>query len=243
MNNLLKTKIFIFILLAQSQIIYGQIDSLGLKKNKLPVAKEKLGDEAFAGVSNVLGHRTLQRRNGIFGSELGIRADETPLWTMSYEVGYRLKMKDRFSLEFGLEFNRIGMKYRTPVDSSFVGYDSQIQGFTTPIRGNIQWGEDFIFTVGLGAAPRMLMSSRYTTIEKDNFGKENRSSVSSTNGFNSFNVDAIFNLGFRWNFGENLGLYFIPEFRYGLLDTYQKQNPYVEHTYGLFVRWGLQYLL
>jgi hypothetical protein len=53
----------------------------------------------------------------------------------------------------------------------------------------------------------------------------------------------VANLGVRWNLGRNLGVYFIPEFRYGLLDTYQKQTPHVQHMYGLYLRWGLQWLM
>ncbi len=218
----------------------AQTDSIQAQKR---MDKPKSGDELYVGLSNVYGFRTMKQRDNLFGQALGIKADEIPMWTMSYDLGYRIKMQERFSLEFGIEFNQIGFQYRTLQDSSFVGYDFKIQGFTTPLRGNLQWGKDLIFNLGAGIAPRMLMNSRFTTIEKDSFGKEQRNTLSKTDGFTSFNLDLLINAGLRWNFAEHIGLYFIPEFRYGLFDVYQKQSPQVVHTYGLFLRWGLQWQL
>jgi len=227
---------------------FAQNDSISLPTPAQKPEREKFGDEIFAGISNVYGFRTLQVREGLFAQELGIRADEQALWTVSFELGYRVKMSQRLMLEFGMEYNQMGMQYRTPNDSIFVGYNRKKQGFSAPIRLSFQPfvlgnGEDFMFHIGGGFAPRMFTASRYTTIELNDFGQEEETTLKQTSGYNYFNVDVLFNAGFRWNFSHSIGLYFIPEFRYGLLDTYDKQRPYIQHNYGLFLRWGIHWIL
>jgi hypothetical protein len=89
----------------------------------------------------------------------------------------------------------------------------------------------------------MFVTTRYTQVVKDEFDKEIETTEKLKDNYNYFNIDVVANLGVRWNLGRNLGVYFIPEFRYGLLDTYQKQTPHVQHMYGLYLRWGLQWLM
>lgn len=222
--------------------VYAQ-SSEPIEQEKSP--KEKLGEEMFGGISHVWGYRSLKVREGLFGKPLGIRAHETPLWTTSFELGYRAKMTDKIMLEIGMEFNQWGLQYRTPFDSLFVGYNRVNRGFTAPVRlifQPLRISDDFIIQFGIGGAPRMFMSSQLTTLSLDNFGKEEETVTKERNGFNSFNIDFIANLGFRWNLGRNMGVYFVPEFRYGLLDSMEKQSAHVQHNYGLFLRWGVQWL-
>jgi len=232
----------------QIMVSLAQNDTLSNVSEPKNAEKVKFGDEIFAGLSNVYGYRTLNVREGLFAQELGIREDEQALWTMSFELGYRVKMNERLMLEFGAEYNQIGMQYRTSIDTTFIGYNRKKQGFTAPVRLVFQpfvlgSGEDLLFHIGGGFAPRMFAASRYTTIELNDFGQEEEATIKQTDGFNYFNVDVLLNAGFRWNFSNNIGLYFIPEFRYGLFDTYSKQRPYIQHNYGVFLRWGVQWLL
>jgi hypothetical protein len=231
-------------------IIYGsafsQLDSISKNANRNKQHKEKHGDAIFGGISNVYGYRTLKVREGLFAQPLGVRADERALWTSSFELGCRVEMYEKFSLEFGMEFNRMGLQYRTPTDSVFVGYNQVIRGLTSPVRCVFQplkFGENFLIQFGAGAAPRMFMASKLTEIRLNSLGQEEEFVTIEKNGFNYFNVDVLTNIGFRWNFGESLGLYIIPEFRYGLLDSYDKQHPYIQHNYALYLRWGLHYIL
>ena len=228
--------------------VFSQNDSLKQVSLETTTEKEKFGDEIYAGISHVYGYRTLKIREGLFAQPLGIREDEEAHWTMSFELGYRVKMTERFRLCFGMEFNQIGMQYRTPNDSVFVGYNIVKQGIATPIRTIFQplmFGtqDDFMIQIGVGVAPKMFIASKYTTIELNNFGQEEETVSTEKNGYNYFNVDALVNAGFRWNISNTIGLYFTPELRYGLLDTYDKQRPYVQRNYGLFLRWGLYWQL
>lgn len=229
-----------------SSLAFSQQDSIVNGAIQDKQRKEKHGDEIFGGISHVYSYRTLKVREGLFAQPLGVRAEEKALWTSSLELGTRVKMNEKFMLEFGMEFNRMGLQYRTPTDSVFVGYNQVIRGLTSPIRCVFQpltLGGNLVIQLGVGAAPRMFMASKFTTIQLNSFGQEEEIVTIEKNGFNYFNVDVLTNVGFRWNFGESLGLYFIPEFRYGLLDTYDKQRPYIQHNYALYLRWGLQFLL
>jgi hypothetical protein len=152
-------------------------------------------------------------------------------------------MLEHFLFEFGMEYNQIGMQYRTSEDTTFIGYERKKQGIVAPIRGTFQWGDDFKIQLGGGFAPRMFTASKYKTIVLNDFGQEEETIVKQTDGYNYFNVDVLLNVGFRWNLSQNFGLYFLPEFRYSFLDTYNKQQPYVQHNYGLFLRWGIHLLI
>lgn len=227
---------------------FSQTDSIKQITPSSSEEKEKFGDEIYAGISHVYGYRSLKVREGLFAQPLGIRENEEAHWTVSFELGYRVKMTERFSLCFGMEFNQIGMQYRTPNDSVFVGYNIVKQGIATPIRTIFQpvtlgSNNDFIIQLGLGVAPKMFIASKYTEIELNNFGQEEETVTIKKNGYNYFNVDALFNAGFRWNISNTIGLYFTPELRYALLDTYDKQRPYIQRNYGLFLRWGLYWQL
>lgn len=248
MINPKKATAFLLLFCSYSFLTIAQNDSLKNESLENSKNREKQGDEFFIGISRVMSYRILKNRGNIFGQELGIRADEKPLWTYSFELGYRVKTNERTSLEFGVEYFQMGLQYRTPNDTAFVGYDRKIQGFSTPIRlvvkpFSLGSNGDFKVLASVGIMPKMLMAAKYTDITQNEFGKEERTISKETNSYNLFNFDALVNLGFQWNFGENLGLFFLPEFRFQLLDSYMKQTPYIQRYYGLFLRTGIHWNL
>lgn len=218
-------------------------DSLKTFYNRKGKLIQKTDDEVFIGISNVWGSRTLQERDNLFGDSLGIRENETPLWTSSFEFGYRASVNPWMMAEFGIEFNQIGVQYVSPEEDEFLRYQRVKRSLSVPIRAVFQWGDRFLLQGGVGVAPKMFLSSLYTEVTKNQFGFEEETTEKLKDNYNYFNIDVIANLGVRWNLGRNLGVYFIPEFRYSLLDTYQKQTPHVQHLYGVYLRWGVQWLL
>lgn len=218
-------------------------DSTILFTNSKGKEIKKTGDEFFVGTSNVLGYRTLAVRQGLFGEPLGFRENERTLWTRSFELGYRVLMNKTLMMELGAEYNQIGFQYTSGETDSFLLYKKVKQYITVPIKAVFQWGNTFVIQGSVGLAPKMFLASQFTSIVKDEFDKEIETKQTIKDDYNYFNVDAIVNFGVRWNLSRNIGLYFVPEFRYGLLDTYQKQQPHVQHNYGLYVRWGLHWLM
>jgi hypothetical protein len=218
-------------------------DSLKTFYNRKGKLVQKTDDEVFFGMSNVWGNRTLKERANLFGDSLGIRENEIPLWTRSFELGYRSSVNRWMMVEFGVEFNQIGVQYVSTEEDDFLRYQRVKRSIALPMRAVFQWGDRFLIQGALGFAPKMFLSSQYTEIIKNQFDMEEETVVKLKDNYNYFNIDVIANLGIRWNLGRNLGVYFLPEFRYGLLDTYQKQTPHVQHLYGVYLRWGLQWLI
>ena len=218
-------------------------DSLRTFYNRKGKLVQKTDDEFFFGMSHVNGFRTLDERPTVFGDSLGIREQEIPLWTMSFEFGLRSSANRWLMIEFGVEYNQIGFQYKSEEGETFLTYRKVKQHLTLPFRAVFQYGDRFLIQGALGVAPKMFVSTRYTQVVKDEFDKEIETTEKLKDNYNYFNIDVVANLGVRWNLGRNLGVYFIPEFRYGLLDTYQKQTPHVQHMYGLYLRWGLQWLM
>jgi hypothetical protein len=218
-------------------------DSLKTFYNRKGKLIQKTDDELFLGMSQVYGNRTLKERDNLFGDSLGIRENEIPLWTRSFEFGYRSSVNRWMMVEFGVEYNQIGIQYQSPEGADFLKYERMKRYLSVPFRAVFQWGNRFLIQGSVGIAPKMFMSTRYKTVVKNNFDKEEETVVKLKDNYTYFNMDVVANLGVRWNLGRNLGVYFIPEFRYGLLDTYKNQTPHVQHLYGLYLRWGLQWLL
>jgi hypothetical protein len=218
-------------------------DSLKTFYNRKGKLVQKTDDEVFFGMSNVWGNRTLKERDNLFGDSLGIRANEIPLWTRSFEFGYRASVNSWMMVEFGFEYNQIGVQYVSPDNEDFLRYQRVKRSLAVPVRAAFQWGDRFLIQGSLGLAPKMFLSSKYTEVIKNQFDMEEETVVKLKDNYNYFNIDVLANLGIRWNLGRNLGVYFLPEFRYGLMDTYQKQTPHVQHLYGLYLRWGVQWLL
>lgn len=218
-------------------------DSLRMFYNRKGKLVQKTDDEVYFGMSHVFGFRTIKEREGLFGSPLGVREDEIPLWTRSFELGFRTSMSSWMMMEIGVEFNQIGLQYQSPENEEFFAYKRIKRHLSVPFRAVFQWGDRFLIQGALGVAPKMFLSTRYTSIVKNEFDKEVETTEKFKDGYTYFNVDVLANLGVRWNLGRNVGVYFIPEFRYGLLDVYQKQKPHVQHLYGVYLRWGVQWLM
>lgn len=226
---------------AANQIVIT--DSLRTFYNRKGKLVQKTDDEVFFGMSHVNGFRTLEERPTIFGDSLGIRAEEIPMWTRSFEFGLRASANRWLMIEFGVEYNQIGFQYKSAEGETFLTYQKVKHHLTLPFRAVFQYGDRFLIQGALGLAPKMFLSTRYTEVVKDAFDKEIETTSKLKDNYNYFNLDVVANLGVRWNLGRNLGVYFIPEFRYGLLDTYQKQTPHVQHMYGVYLRWGVQWLM
>ena len=226
---------------------FSQVDSLSAIATKPSIdtlkPKVKTGQEFFLGASNTFGFRVLSERDNIFGGPLGLRASEDPHWTWSFELGSRNTLSKNFGLSIGMGFTQIGMKYTNDMDSSYLGYRTVNRYISLPFRLFYQRGEDFVIQAGVGLQPRLFISSRQTEINLDDFGQEVETKTKITNGFNTIALDASVHIGFRWNAMENMGLYFIPEFRYGLLDEFDRQQPHVQRSYGLVLRWGLHWVI
>jgi hypothetical protein len=241
-----KTTFLLTILMFFLNVAFSQSDSIKPKdvsKADSIKTKVKTGQEFYIGASNGLGYRTLNERDGLFGAALGIREKERAHWTYSFELGARMPMGKNFGLAVGMEFIQIGVRYTHDTDSSFLGYRTVNRYLSLPIKAFYQSGEDFIIQAGLGLQPRFFLSSGYTEINLNDFGQEVETTTKTTNGFNTIALNASVHLGFRWHVMENIGLYFIPEFRYGLFDELDKQQPHVQRSYGLVLRWGLHWVI
>lgn len=241
-----KTTFLITILGFFVNAVFSQSDSIKPLENFIKDSinhKIKTGQEFYFGASNGLGYRALKERTGLFGKPLGLREKEDPDWSWSFELGARMPFGKNFGLSIGMELTQIGVRYTHDTDSSFVGYRTVNQYLSMPVKAFYQTGENFVIQAGLGLQPRFFLASQYTEINLNDFSQEVETKTKISTGFNSMNLNASIHLGFRWNLMENIGVYFIPEYRYGLVDELDKQAPHVQRSYGLVLRWGLHWVI
>lgn len=220
------------------QVNETTIDTTILKKTRT-----KFGGEVYVGASNVLGNRVLLEREGLFGAPLGLREDESSYWTWSFDFGVRMPLYKSFGLDLGMSFVQIGNSNTAESVGPLVMYRNIYQYLAMPMSGFFQFGEDFLVQVGAGFQPRFFMGGKYIETSLNEFNKEIETTTKLNNGYNSLALDVNAHLGFRWNVMENIGVYFIPEFGYNLLDEFNNQQPHVQRSYGLFLKWGLHWQL
>ena len=206
-------------------------------------SRPKSGGEVYVGASNVLGNRVLLEREGLFGAPLGVRADESSYWTWSFDLGVRMPLYKNFGLDLGMSFIQIGNSNTAESISPLIMYRHVYQYLALPVSGFFQFGDDFLIQVGGGFQPRFFMGGKYIESSLSEFNKEIETTAKLNNGYNSLALDLNAHFGFRWNVMENIGVYFIPEFGYNLLDEFNNQQPHVQRSYGFFFKWGLHWQL
>ncbi len=219
----------------------GDTDSMMVYTNKKGKLIRKSGDELYFGFTPGFANRTLKENPGLFSAPIGERENETGGWFYSFHIGYRTNLHKHIVLDLGVEFNRNGEFYETGGDSVYT-YKNTYHYIGIPLNLAFQYGDRFKLHVGAGVVPKMFLS-QVTNEERENeFGTTEAIRTKYKDNFNFFNIDAVVSLGFRWNFSRNVGIYAIPEMRWQLANTYQKQWPYVHKSYVFGIKAGVSVL-
>jgi hypothetical protein len=237
-----------------SQIVSGEKDQKvkNEKKNVMQKAGQKPARELDNQTSIYFNtnwsntFRSLKSSGGLFGEEVGKRADEKSANFWSFGIGIRSELSKHFRFSIGLDYLQNGEKYSFNGTDSTFKYTTSYRYVAMPLVLDFVHGADLKFNIGVGIAPQMLM--RYKQQQDwinsvDAKGAYTDKVKGTDQRFNQMIVSAVFRAGVNYKYGEFWSMYFIPEARFQIPNTYGKNAPYVQKAMAIGFNLGLTYQL
>lgn len=245
--------ILLFILICISCNVYAQIDlseqaekqkKEAKKKNKGP--KEKDGSTSIYLSSNFsYSTRMLKENEGLYAEPLGVRADETMTGVWSFSLGIQNSINKNLFWDGGIGYYQYGEADEYARTDTTFNLRRSYHSLALPLRinGNFGW-ENIRLTVGVGLLPQMFLKQQENLeIEKVSTKNITEEKTSSKNGFNSFQISALFNVGIDFKLSKSLTFYLQPEVRIQLNSTYDKYQAYIHKGRAFGLNFGFKYLL
>lgn len=186
--------------------------------------------------------RTLQENTGLFGKELGERANEYALNTWSYGIGFRSRINEYLAWEGGMAYLSNGEGYRFEDTDTIFEYTNKYNYIAMPVKLNFLYGKDFGFIASAGVIPQMFISVKHTEHWRDSGNSTGNVEEIHKNGYNSFVASAVFNVGGFVRFNKKWVLGFIPEYRFQFINSYKSTDPYLHYgrALGFNISLGMQ---
>lgn len=254
-NNVKLMKKFHLLLIVFSSLFISPIYSQIITENEAISSAEKAKKnpavqdfsapytQLYFGAVIGFSSRELIENEGLFQKPLNERVNETAYTTLSYQFGFNHYLSKHFYLDAGLSFLKNGEQYNfTGTDSTFA-YQSTYNYIAMPIHFNYVVGGKLKFHFGLGLTPQMFLKhnqeQQWTTAT--NSSKTN--SISTKSNYNNFIISSTIQAGIKYQFKKQIGIYFLPEFRYQLNSTYLNTNAHKHFARVFGLQFGLTYNL
>lgn len=212
-------------------------DTTGRKKNESTTA-------AYLVTNWSKSYRLLERNGDVYGDTLGIRADEKNVTTWSFGIGMQSQINKHLMWDGGISLLRNGESYSyAPAANlnSDTTYSSQTyySYISMPVRINYTIGKDIKLYAGVGLIPQMFTGYRQEQQWTTTTNAKVEETIKTKNGYNSFVLSSVFNLGLIINFQNNWSLMISPEVRIQLTSSYQKLDGFVHKGRAYGVTFGL----
>ena len=207
-------------------------DTIGLKKKESTTA-------AYLVTNWSKSYRLLEKNGDIYGDTLGIRTDEKNLTTWSFGIGMQSQINKHVMWDGGIALLRNGESY------SFTGSDSTFASQTyysyisMPVRINYTIGKEIKFYVGAGFIPQMFTGYRQEQQWTTSLDAKVEETIKTKNGYNSFVLSSVFNVGIILSFQNNWSLIVSPEARIQLNSSYEKLNGFIHKGRAFGITFGL----
>jgi hypothetical protein len=234
---------------AISQILIGEPTSTSKKEEKKQVEtakvdtiskKRKESTTAAYLVSNCSkSYRLLEKNGDIYGDTLGVRADEKNLTTWSFGIGMQSQINKHLMWDGGIALLRNGESYSYSATDSSFSSQTYYSYISMPVRINYTIGKDIKLYAGVGLIPQMFTGYRQEQQWTTSTNAKVEETLKTKNGYNSFVLSSVFNLGLIINFQNNWSLMVSPEARIQLTSSYQKLDGFVHKGRAYGVTFGL----
>ena len=167
------------------------------------------------------------------------RANEIGLNTWSFGLGFQNEFAKHFMWDGGISFMRNGESYSFLGTDTAYSYQTTYSYITMPLRVNYVYGKDFKFYAGAGLIPQMFMGYKQERQWTRADNSDETETIKSKNGYNSFVISAVMNVGMMVNFNNGWSLLVSPEARFQLNSSYMKQDAYIHKGRAYGVTFGL----
>jgi len=232
-----KIAFIVSIILLSNSLLFGQ-DTLSILE---PKSESTTSFYFITNWSNTF--RRLEENDGVFGDSLGARADETPYNLWSFGIGYRSMLTKYLMFEGGMSIMRNGEQYSfTDTDTSNI-YKAEYTYVAMPLKLNYTYGRRLKVIVGGGVVPQMLLGFK-KNIEWEATDKTKGSEeVKIKEGYNTFVISAVVNLGIEYEVSAKSSVLFVPEYKTQLNSSFGKIDSYKHFGRSIGFNIGLTYKL
>lgn len=237
-------------LTSHAQIETGKVGGEKLSKPKKVKAEVKEKTEIenpntilYLGGGMGTAFRNLTVNDGLFGKPLGERANETSIIVPSFTVGVKTNLVKNVFLDLGVSFTKSGEQYAFKAQDSAYNYKSSYSYFAIPIKLQYIYGNKWKLIAGVGLQPQIFTGFKKEITWTNSNKKTGEQTLTKKDDINFFSISALANLGVSWQFRKNTSIFFLPEVRYDLSDTYMKQAAYDRKGFFIGGQIGLSIVL
>lgn len=187
--------------------------------------------------------RKLVENDAPFGDTLGNRVFEGKLNRWSYGVGFRSRINQYLSWEGGISLLRNGESYLYEAADTMYSYNTTYMYIGMPVKIMFTYGQQIRVYAGGGILPQMFVQYRQDQEWLTTLDYREKNTFTTNNGYNSFVFSLVFNAGVQMDITKNMAMYVMPEFRYQLTSSYEKQADFKHYGRALGLNLGLTYKL
>lgn len=180
---------------------------------------------------------------GIFADSLGTRADETSLNAWSFGIGIRDRILPYLSWEGGLTYFQNGESYLYEQADTTHSYTSTYRYIGMPVKAYYTYGNNIKFYAGGGLIPQMFIKYEQDRRWVNSVNTETTETFSTQNGYRSFVLSAVANIGVQVNMGRKVSVLFMPEYRIQLISSNVESSPHSHFARAIGFNMGLTYKL
>lgn len=213
------------------------------EKEDKEVKVDNRNNEAFFLANWSSTSRKLLENEAPFGDTLGNRANEGNLNRWSYGVGIRSRLNEYLSWEGGISLLRNGESYLYEATDTMYSYNTTYMYIGMPIKVMFTYGGNFRLYAGAGVIPAIFVQYRQDQEWLTTLDYREKNTFKTNNGYNSFAFSLVFNAGFQFDITQNMALFVMPEYRYQLTSSYEKQDDFKHYGRALGLNLGLTYKL
>lgn len=179
--------------------------------------------------------------NGIYADPLGARADESFLNTWSFGIGIKQRVHEYLTWEGGITYLQNGETYLFEGPDTLHSYQTTYSYISMPIKAYFTFGRTVRFYAGGGLVPKMFLNYKQDRVWVDAVNNETTEEFKTQNGFNSFALSAVANIGVQLNLGKKISVLFMPEYRFQLSTSNEKSDSYKHFNRAFGFNMGLTY--
>lgn len=188
-------------------------------------------------------YRRLEENEGLFGDSLGVRADETPYNRWSFGIGVRSMLTDQIMFEGGISYMRNGEQYSfEESDTSYI-YTSQYSYIAMPLKLNYTFGNKIKLILGGGIVPQMFLGNKKNVTWTSKDLTDGKEEIKTKQGYNTFVVSGVLNLGLEYEATPMVSVLFVPEFKTQFNSSFGKFDSYKHYGRSIGFNIGLTYKL
>jgi opacity protein-like surface antigen len=181
--------------------------------------------------------------DGFYGDTLGVRANEQNLNIWSYGIGVRSEIARNVLWQGGITWMRNGESFEYQAADSAYSYQTKYNYISMPLKLMYRYGDRVSIYGGIGITPQLFFSYRQDRQWTTSTNFQDEETFKTRNGYNTFVVSGVANLGVQLRMNSGVSLFLEPEYRFQLNSSYERTDSFEHFGRAFGLNMGLTYPL